>query len=43
MRFYVPEKYGHDDILKSVAYAVRASRNSDKRYENILLEAVTVD
>ncbi|MBU1023379.1 hypothetical protein KKB99_03730 [bacterium] len=40
LRFYVPEKYGHDDILKAVSYAVRASGNSSKKYENIILEAV---
>ena len=40
MRFYVPEKYGHDDILKAVAYAVRASGKSTNKYENIILEAV---
>ncbi|MCD6218199.1 hypothetical protein J7L05_10145 [bacterium] len=40
MRFFVPERFGHDDILKAAAYAVRASRNSEGTYENIILKAV---
>lgn len=40
MRFFVPERFGHDDVLKATAYAVRASRNSEKTYENIILKAV---
>ena len=41
MRFHVPEKYGHDDILKALAYAVRAAAGQNRNYENIILEAVT--
>jgi len=41
MRFYVPEKYGHDDILKALAYALRASCSLNKNFENVILEAIT--
>lgn len=40
MRFYVPERYGHDDILKAISYAIRATRNKKHTIEKVLLEAV---